>query len=294
MKIASNKIADIIRYFRNELSAGYEKEELDTIMAWCFEEFAGIKKHELNIQTERTVSESQLLKFNFAVKDLKQHKPIQYILGKADFYGMQFFVNSNVLIPRPETEELVDLIIKEFQIPNSKIQNQSVNILDIGTGSGCIAIALKKHIPSAKVVALDISEEALKVAGQNALLNNVQINFLQDNILHPSSVIGHNSFDIIVSNPPYVCISEKDEMQKNVLDYEPHLALFVEDSNPLLFYNAIADFALTHLNRNGRLYFEINGMYGEETKQLMVEKGFKNIELKKDLNNKNRILRGEI
>ncbi len=294
MKIASNKIADIVRYFKDELKNSYESGELETIMWWCFEDFVNIKRSELTLEKNETVSESELLKFSFAVKELKQHKPIQYILGKADFYGMKFIVNKNVLIPRPETEELVEMIINEFQISDFRFQKQPINILDIGTGSGCIAIALKKNFPSANVTAIDISEEALKVAKQNAKLNNVEINFIQDNILNLSNNYQLTTNNYIVSNPPYICISEKEQMQKNVLDYEPHLALFVENNNPLLFYEAITNFALQHLKPNGRLYFEINQAYGEETKQMMEQKGFKNVLLKKDLNDKSRILRGEI
>ncbi len=287
MKIASNKISDVVRYFRDELKDVYDSEELETIMAYCFEEFVNMKRAEITLNKNKTISESELLKFSFAVKDLKQQNPIQYVLSKADFYGMKFIVNKNVLIPRPETEELVHLIIKE----NKESQ---INILDIGTGSGCIAIALKKHIPSATVYAMDISEEALKIAKQNAVLNDAEINFIQDNILQPTSDIGHRTSDIIVSNPPYVCISEKETMNKNVLEYEPHLALFVNDSNPLLFYNAIVNFALRNLKKEGKLYFEINEAYGDEIKMLMEGKGFKNVALKKDINNKNRIVKGEI
>ncbi len=291
MRIASNKVGDIIRFFRNELKGIYEKEELEIIIAYCFEEFLNIKRTDLILLANNTVSESELLKFNFAVKELKKHKPIQYVLGKADFYGLKFIVNEHVLIPRPETEELVHLIIKDSQISNAKPQ---ISLLDIGTGSGCISVALKKNIPSAKIYALDISEDALKVAKQNAEMNNVEIDFILDDILNPKSKIlnPESNFDILVSNPPYICISEKDQMQKNVLDHEPHLALFVSDGDPLLFYKAIADFALKKLNPNGKIYFEINQVYGEEVKLILESKGFKNVELMKDINNKNRIFRG--
>ena len=294
MKIASNRIVDIIRYFRDELKDRYEAGELETIIGYCFEEFVNIKRGELGMRKNDTVSESELLKFSFAVKDLKRMKPIQYVLGKADFYGMTLKVNEDVLIPRPETEELVDLILKEYQLSSIKYQDRGIKILDIGTGSGCIAIALKKNIVAANVMSVDVSEGALRVAKENAIANGVEIDFVKDDILKSNLKPEDSNFDIIVSNPPYVCESEKGEMQRNVLDYEPHLALFVEDNNPLLFYTAIADFALKQLAVNGKLYFEINQMYGEETKKMLLEKGFKNVELKKDLNNKNRILRGEI
>lgn len=289
MKIASNKIKDILRFFRKELKDSYENDELETIIVFCFEKFLNLNRAELISKMENTVSESELLKFNFAIKDLKKNKPIQYILGEADFYRLKFKVNEHVLIPRPETEELVHLIIQENK-------NTSPSIIDIGTGSGCIPIALKKNIPSAKISAIDISEQALKVSRDNAKLNGVEIEFISDNILNPRSKIQNpeSFFDIIVSNPPYICISEKEKMHKNVLEYEPHIALFVNDNDPLLFYKAICDFALLHLNENGVIYLEINQSLSSETNNLLENKGFKNIELIKDLSNNYRILRGSI
>ena len=293
MKIASNKIKDVIQFFHEELKITYEKSEIDVFIAYCFEDLIGVKRHEVILNENKTVNESELLKLNFAVKDLKQHKPIQYVLGKADFYGLKFIVNEHVLIPRPETEELVQLIIQDAKLIT---HNSQLSILDIGTGSGCIAIALKKNIPDSIVHALDISENVLKIAKQNAKMNNAEINFVLDNILNPNSkILNPNSlFDIIVSNPPYVRHSEKEQMQKNVLDYEPHLALFINDTDPLLFYKNIADFALKNLKPKGKLYFEINQAFGLEVKDILEDKGFENVVLMKDLNNKNRILRGNI
>lgn len=289
MKIASNKIKDILRFFREELNDSYENDELETIIAYCFEFYLKMSRADLITHENNTVSESDLLKFNFAIKDLKKYKPLQYILGEADFYRLKFKVNEHVLIPRPETEELVHLIIKDNKM-------QSPTILDIGTGSGCIPIALKKNIPSAEITAMDISNEALNVAKHNAKLNGVEVEFVLDSILHLTSHISHftSHFDIIVSNPPYICKSEKDSMNKNVLEYEPHLALFVENEDPLLFYKAIGDYALNHLNKNGKVYFEINQAFGPETKNMLENKGFKNVELIKDLSNNYRILRGNI
>lgn len=287
MKIASNKIKDILRFFRDELKDSYENGELESIIAFCFEYYLKLNRTELIARADETVSESELLKFNFAIKELKNHRPIQYILGEADFYRLKFKVNEHVLIPRPETEELVHLIINDNKLI-------SPSILDIGTGSGCIPISLKKNIPSAKVSAIDISEKALEVAKQNAQKNNVEINFLLEDILHPTSDIRHLTSDIIVSNPPYICISEKVNMNKNVLDFEPHLALFVENDDPLLFYKVIADLALKSLNKNGKIYFEINQSLSSETMNLLKNKGFKNVKLIKDLSNNYRILRGNI
>ena len=289
MKIASNKIKDIIRFFRDELKDSYEYDELESIIAYCFEYYFKLNRAELFSRTDETVSESELLKFNFAIKELKNQKPIQYILGEADFYRLKFKVNEHVLIPRPETEELVHLIIKDNEL-------DSPIILDIGTGSGCIPVALKKNIPSAKISAMDISNEALEVAKYNAKHNGVEVEFVLDSILHLISHISHltSHFDIIVSNPPYICVSEKANMNKNVLDYEPHLALFVENDDPLLFYKAISDFDIKNLNKNGKIYFEINQSLASETKNLLENKGFKNVELIKDLSNNYRILRGNI
>ncbi|MGZ4047999.1 MAG: peptide chain release factor N(5)-glutamine methyltransferase [Bacteroidia bacterium] len=314
MKIASNKINDVVRFFRQELSSLYEKEELESIMVYCFEAYLNIGRSGIGIKGNETMSESELLKFNFAIKDLKKHKPIQYILGQADFYKLKFKVNEHVLIPRPETEELVDLIIKDYQ--SSGRNNNDLSILDIGTGSGCIPIALKKNIPEAKISALDISEEALALAKENAEINGTEINFLKFDILstlnlpagqsglelltsnseHPISDIQSPTpvFDIIVSNPPYIRISEKENMSQNVLNYEPHLALFVNDPNPLLFYKTIAGFALKYLKPNGKIYFEINQALGLESKYMLENKGFKNVELIKDLSNNYRILRSTI
>jgi release factor glutamine methyltransferase len=197
-------------------------------------------------------------------------------------------VNNSVLIPRPETEELVDLIIKE----NDK---KNPSIIDIGTGSGCIAISLKKNIVNSAVYAIDISAEAITTARENAILNNVFIEFITASIFDDANLkqLARGSLDIVVSNPPYICFTEKDNMQKNVLDYEPHLALFVPNNDPLLFYKTIAQFALSYLKPGGKLYFEINPVYGDELLQFLKNKGFQNLKLVKDFNDKNRILRGE-
>lgn len=289
MKIASNKIKDILRFFRDELNDTYEKEELESIIAYCLEDFLNIKRAAISLSQERTVSESELLKFNFAIKDLKNHKPLQYVLGLADFYRLKFFVNEHVLIPRPETEELVHLIIQDNKL-------SAPSIIDIGAGSGCIPVALKKNIPAAIVSAIDISESALELAKRNAQKNEVDVYFFLKDILSPDENTEQQlfKFDIIVSNPPYICISEKEQMDKNVLDYEPHLALFVNDNDPLLFYKAICDFALKNLKVEGKIYFEINQSLASETKDLLESKGFKNVELIKDLSNNYRILRGNI
>ena len=230
--------------------------------------------------------------------DLHNEKPIQYIIGETEFYRLPFYVNQHVLIPRPETEELVEWIIS---LPNSSQKEKNLNILDIGTGSGCIAISLAKNLPNASVFAIDISKKALQVAKQNAVLNEVTVEFIEydilsSNIIQTPSIRGKNlnlKFDIIVSNPPYVRQLERQEIKNNVLNYEPHIALFVENDNPLLFYNHIIDFAKENLTKNGKLYVEINQYLGQETVTLLKEKGFTNIELKKDLFGNDRMVRAD-
>lgn len=285
MRIASNKIADIVRFFREELQHLYENGEIETFISYCFEAFVGMKRAAISINANKTVSESELLKFNFAVKDLKRHKPIQYILGEADFYGMKFYVNEHVLIPRPETEELVQLISSEFGVGR-------LSILDIGTGSGCIAIALKKQIEDVDVYAIDVSQDALEVAMKNAQKNTAGVKFYKHDILDDiaSFPVSDVQFDIIVSNPPYIALSEKEQMDKNVIAYEPHIALFVDDNDPLLFYRAIADFSLRHLKKSGKIYFEINQKLGSETRKLLEDKGYSNVQVLSDLNTNHRIV----
>lgn len=288
MNIPSNKIKDIIIFFHNELKGIYQKEEVDVFISLCCEVYLNFNHAQLIINKHKTINESELLKFNFAIKQLKLQTPIQYILGQTYFFKSTFLVNNSVLIPRPETEELVDLIIKE----NDK---KNPSIIDIGTGSGCIAISLKKNIVNSAVYAMDISAEAITIARENAILNNVFIEFITASIFDDANLkqLARGSLDILVSNPPYICFTEKDNMQKNVLDYEPHLALFVPNNDPLLFYKTIAQFALSYLKPGGKLYFEINPVYGDELLQFLKNKGFQNLKLVKDFNDKNRILRGE-
>ena len=288
MKIPSNKISDIINYFRGELNSLYEKEEIEKFVEYCFEEFIHFKKSDLLLKQENTVSESDLLKFHFAVKDLKRGRPIQYVIGKSWFYGMEFIVNNNVLIPRPETEELVKLIIDD-----AKNHNESFSILDIGTGSGCIAIALKKNLPRCHVYALDISEEALKVAKQNAEKNNCEIYFMHADILDKNCLEKIHDCSVIVSNPPYVKESEKKSMHKNVLDYEPHSALFVNDKNPLLFYKTIAEAGKKKLKEHGTVYVEINESLGLETAILFQHEGYRDVQLLKDMQGKDRMIKAK-
>lgn len=224
------------------------------------------------------------------LKALKTGKPFQYVIGETEFYGLTFKVNPSVLIPRPETEELVEWILSDLR--KSKISPDGIKIIDIGTGSGCIPISLKINLPDAKLYAVDVSTEALDVSRQNSTLNNVAIHFIQDDILNPiSEELKNEKFGVIVSNPPYVLDAEKPKMLPNVLDHEPHLALFVPDDDPLIFYKAIADFAIKNSDINVALYLEINENLGEETVTLLKHMGFKNIELRQDLSGKDRMIR---
>jgi release factor glutamine methyltransferase len=231
------------------------------------------------------LSVAQLKDLNQFTTQLLAHHPIQYVLGEADFYLLKFKVNSNVLIPRPETEELVYLIIQEQK-------NKPVNILDIGTGSGCIAIALKKNLPLAQLIAIDISNEALALAEKNATSNRVEVTFYKADALNLQSS-NWPQFDVIVSNPPYIAQSEMEIMDENVKAHEPHLALFVNDDEPLIFYDKIGDFALTNLKSGGMLYFEINQQLAHETANLLIKKGFQTT-LIKDINQNYRILKAQL
>jgi release factor glutamine methyltransferase len=257
--------------------------------------FHNKKRIDLALNPEMEMDALQLLRWESVLSELKKEKPIQYILGETEFYGLPFLVNENTLIPRPETEELVAWIIESTKY---EVQNTRLNLLDIGTGSGCIAISLAKNLSNAQVAAIDVSEKALVIAKENAKVNAVDVNFIQTDILKvddldqlPTSNFQlPTHFDIIVSNPPYVRNLEKVEIKPNVLAYEPHLALFVEDTDALLFYRKIAELALKNLSENGKLYFEINQYLGKETVELLESLGFKNIELKKDIYGNDRMI----
>jgi release factor glutamine methyltransferase len=272
--------------FSKQLSATYPKTEIDTFFSILIEEYLELQRIDTVLKPDFLITTNKLVLLNTALKRLQNEEPIQYILGKTEFYGLPFLVNKNTLIPRPETEELVELILKEVN------KSKPLQILDIGTGSGCIPVTLAKKRPKATIFAMDVSKEALSIAKQNASLNNVVINFLQEDIL--KTEILAQKFDVIVSNPPYVRALEKVAIKNNVLANEPHLALFVEDNNPLIFYDKIADLAKEYLLENGKLYFEINEYLGKEMVALVAQKGFKDIQLKKDLFGKDRILKASI
>ncbi|WP_242205056.1 peptide chain release factor N(5)-glutamine methyltransferase [Aestuariivivens insulae] len=274
--------------FHEKLDAIYPYEEVDSFFYLLIDHYYNVSRLDLVMKPSYRVDDAKSLLE--ALWLLKQQQPIQYILGETEFYGLPFKVNSHTLIPRPETEELVQWILDEL-----KINNGTLKILDIGTGSGCIAVSLAKHLPKAKVCALDVSKEALRMAQTNAELNDVDITFFNEDILSPktwSVAFKSLKFDVIVSNPPYVREQEKQLMKPNVLDNEPHLALFVKDDNPLLFYEAISQFAVNNLSRNGLLFFEINEYLGHPMKALLSKHQFSNIELKQDVFKKDRMVKG--
>jgi release factor glutamine methyltransferase len=271
-----------------ELSSLYDEKEIESFFYIVLESFHNKKRIDLALNPEMEMDAMQLLRWESVLSDLKKEKPIQYILGETEFYGLPFLVNENTLIPRPETEELVDWIIVESR--KSKVE--SFKILDIGTGSGCIAISLAKNLPNAQVSAIDVSEKALATARRNAGINNVEVNFILKNILETEVL--DEQYDIIVSNPPYVRNLEKEEIKPNVLEYEPHLALFVDDNDALLFYRKIAELAKKHLSENGKLYFEINQYLGKETVELLEGMRFKNVILKKDIYENDRMISCQI
>jgi len=278
----------------------YESQETKEIVFWLMKFFLGLRK--IDILSDKSFEKD--IDWSNIIERLNDNEPIQYILGETEFYGRRFLVNKSVLIPRPETEELVKYVVEKTLRTQNRTTDRSKphsgtfkTLLDIGTGSGCIAISLAKELPNFKVTAYDISENSLETAKQNAELNQADVTFEKVDILKPSfihSVIQYplrHSFNIIVSNPPYVMKQEIDRMQKNVLDYEPHLALFVENSEPLIFFEAIANFAFNNLSDNGLVAVEINEAMAKETAEVFKRKGFSEVEIIKDIHQKDRFVR---
>ncbi|MDB9732824.1 peptide chain release factor N(5)-glutamine methyltransferase [Polaribacter sp.] len=275
-------------FFNEALSAIYPKTEIDSFFFILMEEKLKLQRIDTVLKPDYLITEKNLIDLKNIVKRLQKEEPIQYIIGTTEFYGLPFLVDKNTLIPRPETEELVTWVLDEIKVlTNNKITELS--ILDIGTGTGCIPISLAKNLTSLNISAIDISPEALLIAKQNAILNKVTMEFIELDILNAESL--PQEFDVIISNPPYVRELEKKEIKNNVLENEPHLALFVADENPLIFYNKIADLAKQQLSKNGMLFFEINQYLGKETVNMLAEKGFKNIQLKKDLFGNDRMIK---
>ncbi|WP_231491815.1 peptide chain release factor N(5)-glutamine methyltransferase [Pedobacter sp. Leaf170] len=273
-------IKDLEKEYLQSLKDLYGAEEAKALFILSTSNIVKLTQSEILLKQDKVITVKQSDKLLKILEDLKMGKPIQHILGEAYFYNLPFRVNENVLVPRPETEELVGWIVTE-------VKQTKKSLIDIGTGSGCIAVSLKKNLSHLDVSALDVSEKALTVAQENANLNQAEINFIEADIL---SYTTSETYDIIVSNPPYIRELEKADMHQNVLEHEPHRALFVSNENPLIFYNAIADFALTNLNPNGYLFFEINEFLWAETLQILIDKQFKNIELRKDMQGKDRMI----
>ena len=275
-------LKDILNNYKETLKHIYDEQEISATFKIVFEAVSGLKKSQFTFQQEADVTGEDAIEYNRILQRLAYSEPLQYILAEAYFYDLKFFVNQNVLIPRPETEELVELALN-----TNTLKKENCNILDIGTGSGCIAVTLKHHLKNANVSALDVNPAALEVAIQNAHVNQTKINFIEADIRNYHT---EQRFDMIVSNPPYITARERSTMDKNVTDFEPHLALFVADDNPLEFYIAIADFAINTLNNNGSLLLEINANYGKETAEMLESKDFKDIQILKDMQGKERFV----
>ena len=278
-------LKEIKNIYHNELDPIYPKEEVDSFFYLTIAHYLGMERFVLALQPNLTLSKNEEQPLFEVLAKLRLEKPIQYILGSANFMDMDFKVNEAVLIPRPETEELVRWVLEDYRMDG----NKEISILDIGTGSGCIAISLAKNIKRAKVYGLDISKKALEVAMENAAMNKVEVAFIQADIL--KTELFKEKVDVIVSNPPYVRMLEKEQLKPNVIDNEPELALFVPDKDPLVFYRTIIAFAKKNLNPGGSLYLEINQYLGKETKTLL-ENDFIDVELRKDLFGNDRMLKG--
>jgi len=287
MFVKDNSVGSARIYFNNRLSELFSLSELKLM----FNEFLiarlKISRNDLHFSDQLKLSESDLLYFRSCVHRLKDNEPFQYILGSTEFYGLEILCDRRALIPRPETEELVDWIVKEHATI------EPLEILDLCTGTGCITLALKSLLGHSNVVGIDVSEDALSLAKENALKNNLEVAFRKLNLLNfQSDEFLKTEYDIWVSNPPYIPVSEKKSMHSNVLDFEPEIALFVADNDPLIFYRIIAEQGLKHLKTGGKLYFEIHENLGNEMLQLLSNLGYASLELKADMQGKNRMLKG--
>jgi len=275
-------LKESFQHFQHLIQNTYQVEEARSIAQLVFKDVLGYDTIKLILNENDLIPAPLFEQLDQIAYLLNQHQPVQYILGHEEFMGLKFIVNPNVLIPRPETEELVLWIIDDYK------SKGLVNIIDIGTGSGCIAVSIKKNLAQANVDAIDVSKDALNIASKNAKQNDIEVNFILSDILNDQL---SKQYDVIVSNPPYVLDQEKSLMQKNVLDFEPHLALFVEDHNPLLFYDRIVKLSLEYLNSKGSIYFEINEAYAKETMDLFDKSIWESVELRKDIRGKDRMIK---
>ena len=280
-------VKDVFTKYRTALQPLYDAQEADAIVLTVLKEVTGQSNAYLKAFPEYEITADVQTKLRQILDQLITGKPLQYVLGHTEFYGLPFKVNPSVLIPRPETEELVNWVL------NSNLPPSAINILDIGTGSGCIAISLKKNLPNSPVWAMDVSATALKTAKENAALNSVKVNFIEADVLNSTQTFNllPSTFNLLISNPPYVTPTDKQLMHTNVTDFEPHSALFVSQEDPLLFYKAIADLAIEKLVKGGLLFFEINESYGNEMLSMLTNKGFKEIELRKDMSGRDRMIK---
>lgn len=283
MFIKNNSIHSVISYFEEKLSEMFSGREIKLIARSFISKRLGWESSDFISRKEEKVSESDLLFFREKINQLLSGIPFQYVLGETFFYNILLKTDQRALIPRPETEELVDWIVNEHK------NQHDLRILDIGTGSGCISLAIKSVMPNAKVTGIDVDTEALSLAKENASSLNLEVEFFQHDIL--SSVELDKEWDIIVSNPPYIPLKEKAQMAKHVLEYEPELALFTTNENPLVFYEKIADFAALKLSKAGWLYFEIHESNADRVVQLLENRNFQAITVKKDLQGKDRMVR---
>ena len=268
-----------------KLQSVYEEREADNIADWVFEKVTGLKKVDRRYNKNSSLKSDYAFQLEGYLQELLQYKPVQYVLNEAWFFKMKFYVNEHVLIPRPETEELVSWIINDI-----KNEKYACKILDIGTGSGCIAVSIKNNIVLADITATDISNEALEVAGENARALKTNIDFFQVDFLNESSWSSFDHYNIIVSNPPYIPEFEKEKLSKNVTSFEPSAALFVPNNDPYIFYKKIAIFLKSHLRSNGKMYVEIHELHSKETEQIFSQQGFKT-EIRKDLYGKERMIK---
>lgn len=277
-------LKELYRNFLVQLQKIYSLSEATLITDWVFEKKASLKRSDILKNPEKEISATANRLIQNALQDLLSHKPVQYVLGEAWFYSMKLKVNEHVLVPRPETEELVEQLIKDRK---SKLTDPA--ILDIGTGSGCIPIAIKKHLPASKVTSIDISEKALALAKENDAIYNTHISFIQLDFVDEKSWVELGMFEIIISNPPYIPANEKEKLEKNVTDFEPHLALFVPDNSPLIFYEKIAAFGRNHLLPNGKIYLETHEDYARQTAALF-QHHYQTVVIKKDMYGRERMV----
>ena len=275
--------------FLNQLTSIYEKREAANITDWVFENITGFKKLERSINRNVELGKGVMQKLQIYLAELLQYRPVQYVLNEAWFYKMKFYVNENVLIPRPETEELVEWIVEDVRSLKYDVRYREFKVLEIGTGSGCIAVSIKKELENIDITAIDISEEALKVANKNADALHTKINFLQINFLNENLWDSLQFYDAIVSNPPYIPENKKEKLAKNVTEFEPAIALFVENNNPFIFYEKIAKFARSHLEPNGKIFVEIHEEYSKEVQKIFSARNFKT-QIRKDIYGKERML----